>query len=57
MTWAGNIRHTAAEQALFDDPRSLSLSDPEFIKETAPLRAVEGLPPVSPVAPPAAAAP
>jgi mannan endo-1,4-beta-mannosidase len=52
MTWAGNVRHSNAVQALFDDPRSYSLSDPEFIKAFAPTRAAYGLPPMKPVAPP-----
>ncbi len=57
MTWAsdsGNLRHSDAVQALFDDPRSYSLSDPEFIKAFAPTRAAYGLPPQSPVLPPPA---
>ena len=53
MSWAGNARHSNAIQALFDDPRSLSWSDPEFGQATAPLRAVAGLPPVQ-ATPPAA---
>jgi len=52
MTWAGNVRHSDAVQSLFDDPRSYSLSDPEFIKAFAPTRAAYGLPPLKPVAPP-----
>ena len=44
MTWAGNIRHSDAVQALFDDPRSFSLSDPAFIKAFAATRAAYGLP-------------
>jgi mannan endo-1,4-beta-mannosidase len=50
MTWAsdsGNIRHSDAVQALFDDPRSYSLSDPEFIKAFNPTRAACGLPPLT----------
>jgi mannan endo-1,4-beta-mannosidase len=52
MSWAGNPRHSDAVQALFDDPRSYSLSDPEFIKAFAPTRAAYGLPPMKPVMPP-----
>src|ERR1017187_1732164 len=48
MSWAGNVRKSAAGQALFDDPRSYSLSDPEFIKSFAPTRAAYGLPPLKP---------
>jgi len=55
MTWAGNPRHSDAVQVLFDDPRSYSLSDPEFIKAFAPTRAAYGLPPMKPVLPPPAA--
>ena len=55
MTWAGNPRHSDAVQALFDDPRSYSLSDPEFVKAFAPTRAAYGLPPMKPVLPPPAA--
>ena len=47
MTWAGNIRHSDAVQALFDDPRSFSLSDPAFIKAFAATRAAYGLPPLT----------
>jgi hypothetical protein len=53
MTWAGNVQHSGAVQALFDDPRSYSLSDPEFIQAFAPTRAPCGLPPLKPVPPPA----
>jgi mannan endo-1,4-beta-mannosidase len=52
MTWAGNPRHSDAVQALFDDPRSYSLSDAEFVKAFAPTRAAYGLPPMKPVLPP-----
>ncbi len=55
MTWAGNPRHSDAVQALFDDPRSYSLSDAEFVKAFAPTRAAYGLPPMKPVMPPPAA--
>jgi len=48
MNWAGNIRKSDAVQALFDDPRSYSLSDPEFIKAFAPTRTADGLPPMQP---------
>jgi mannan endo-1,4-beta-mannosidase len=54
MTWAGNVRHSGAVQALFDDPRSYSLSDPAFIEAFAPTRAAYGLPPLKPVAVPSA---
>ena len=54
MTWAGNPRHSDAVQALFDDPRSYSLSDPEFVKAFASTRAAYGLPPMKPVMPPPA---
>jgi len=47
MTWAGRIRHTDAEQALYDDPRSYSLSDPAFRQSFAPTRAALGLPPLA----------
>ncbi len=55
MTWAGNPRHSDAVQALFDDPRSYSLSDAEFVKAFAPTRAAYGLQPMKPVMPPPAA--
>jgi len=48
MTWAGNVRHNDAVQTLFNDPRSFSLSDPDFIKAYAPTRAACGLPPLDP---------
>jgi mannan endo-1,4-beta-mannosidase len=51
MSWAGNVRHSDAVQALFDDPRSYSLNDPAFIKAFAPTRAAYGLPPLKPVTP------
>ncbi|MGC9944060.1 MAG: glycosyl hydrolase [Verrucomicrobiota bacterium] len=51
MSWAGNIRHSDAVQALFDDPRSYSLSDAEFIKAFALTRAAYGMPPLSLPAP------
>jgi hypothetical protein len=54
MTWAGRVRHSDAVQALFDDPRSYSLSDPEFIEAFAPTRAAYGLPPMKPMMPPPA---
>jgi mannan endo-1,4-beta-mannosidase len=46
MSWAGDVRKSDAVQALFNDPRSYSLSDPEFIKAFAPTRAAYGLPPM-----------
>jgi len=54
MSWAGNVRRSDAVQALFDDSRSYSLSDPEFIKAFAPTRAAYGLPPLNPTVPPPA---
>ena len=54
MSWAGNVRRSDAVQALFDDSRSYSLSDPEFIKAFAPTRAAYGLSPLNPVVPPPA---
>ena len=54
MSWAGSVHHSDAVQALFDDPRSYSLGDPEFIKAFAPTRAAFGLPPLKPVTPPTA---
>ena len=54
MSWAGNVRKSDAVQALFDDPRSYNLSDPEFIKAFAPTRAAYGLSPLNPTVPPPA---
>jgi mannan endo-1,4-beta-mannosidase len=48
MSWAGSVHHSDEVQALFDDPRSYSLSDPEFIKVFGPTRAAFGLPPLQP---------
>jgi mannan endo-1,4-beta-mannosidase len=48
MSWAGNARKSGAMQALFNDSRSYSLSDPGFIKAFAPTRAAYGLPPMNP---------
>ena len=54
MTWAGmGGGRRGAEgpnpmQALVNDARSWSLSDPDFIKATAPLRKASGLLPVAP---------
>jgi hypothetical protein len=54
MSWAGNVRRSDAVQALFDDPRSYSLSDLGFIQAFAPTRAAYGLPPLKPIVPPPA---
>jgi mannan endo-1,4-beta-mannosidase len=51
MSWAGDVTWSAAVQALFDDPRSYSLSDPSFIQAFASTRAAFGLPPLKPLAP------
>jgi len=54
MTWAGmGGGRRGAEganpiQALVNDPRSWSLSDPGYLKAIAPLRTASGLPPVAP---------
>lgn len=53
MCWAGRPRKSNAVQTLFDDPRSYSLSDPEFIQAFAPTRAAYHLPSLQPVLPPA----
>jgi len=54
MQWAGmegRAESTSnAVQALFDDPRSYSLSDPGYRRAITPVRAVAGLPPLPPVA-------
>jgi mannan endo-1,4-beta-mannosidase len=48
MTWAGMVRNTARKQydALFKDPRILSLEDPAYADVMAPYRKACGLPPV-----------
>jgi mannan endo-1,4-beta-mannosidase len=50
MTWAGMVRaggtNNPAVQALFNDPRSLSLNDPGYREGIAPIRAASGLPPL-----------
>lgn len=48
MTWAGMVRNTTRRQydALFADPRVLSLEDPAYAEVTAPYRAACGLPPL-----------
>jgi len=49
MLWAGMVRSGPACEpirALYDDPRSWSLSDPGYRQAIAPLRAVSGLPPL-----------
>jgi mannan endo-1,4-beta-mannosidase len=57
MTWAGMARGRGAGatnnavQILVNDPRSLSLTDVEYIKGTASVRAAAGLPPLRPAAP------
>jgi mannan endo-1,4-beta-mannosidase len=59
MTWAGMVRGRGAGatnnavQILVHDPRSLSLTDAEYIKGTASVRAAAGLPPLRPAAKPA----
>ena len=51
MSWAGDVHHSDAIQTLFDDPRSYSLSDPEFIKSFEKTRAACGQPPLKPSLP------
>jgi len=57
MTWAGmGGGRRGAEgpnpiQALVNDPRSWSLSDPDYVKAITPLRQASGLPPVPPAPP------
>jgi hypothetical protein len=50
MLWAGmagrNPDAGKAVQALVNDPRSLSLNDPEYLKGIAPIRAASGLAPL-----------
>jgi hypothetical protein len=50
MLWAEMVdaRPAAAEamHALVDNPRSLSLDDPEYVKGIAPIRAASGLAPL-----------
>ena len=52
MLWAdmvGKDPHaTQAVKTLVDDPRSLSLDDPEYIKGIQPIRAASGLPALNP---------
>ncbi len=54
MLWAdmvGKDPHaTQAVKTLVDDPRSLSLDDPEYIKGIQPIRAASGLPALNPQA-------
>jgi hypothetical protein len=50
MTWAGMGGGRRTEgvnpmRTLVDDPRSWSLSDPDYVKAIAPLRLASGLPP------------
>jgi mannan endo-1,4-beta-mannosidase len=51
MSWAGMGRGGTNEsvRALYNDPRSWSLSDPAYIEATAPIRAASGLPPLPPM--------
>ena len=51
MLWAVDARRMAVTtnslmRALVNDPRSLSLDDPEYIEGIAPIRAASGLPPL-----------
>jgi hypothetical protein len=39
-------------QTLVNNPRSLSLDDPEYVKGITPIRAASGLAPLPPVSPP-----
>lgn len=51
MTWSGMVRPGATNspvRILVNDPRSLSLSDAEYIKGIAPIRTASGLPPQRP---------
>ena len=53
MTWAGMGARRPTEgvnpmQTLVNDPRSWSLSDPDYIKAITPIRIASGLPPVPP---------
>jgi len=64
MTWAGMGGRRGPEgpnpiQTLVNDPRSWSLSDPDYVKAITALRKASGLPPVSPTqrTPPSAPAP
>jgi mannan endo-1,4-beta-mannosidase len=54
MQWAGmegrGESTSNAVQALFNDPRSYSLSDPGYRRAITPVRTVAGLPPLTPVA-------
>jgi mannan endo-1,4-beta-mannosidase len=61
MTWAGMGGGRRTEgvnpmQTLVNDPRSWSLSDPDYVKAIAALRISSGLPPVAPTAPTASPA-
>jgi mannan endo-1,4-beta-mannosidase len=54
MSWAGMRSGTNENvRALYNDPRSWSLSDPAYVEATAPIRAASGLPPVPEVLKPA----
>ena len=50
MLWAGmggrNPGASKAMQTLVNDPRSLSLNDPAYLKGIAPIRAASGLAPL-----------
>ncbi len=55
MLWAEMVSTKPADveamRTLVNNPRSLSLDDPEYLKGIAPLRAVSGLAPLPPAAP------
>jgi mannan endo-1,4-beta-mannosidase len=57
MLWAGMVGTgpdaSKAMHTLVNDPRSLSLDDPEYVKGIAPIRAASGLAPLSPASQPA----
>jgi hypothetical protein len=56
MTWAGmggGRRGANPIQALVNDARSWSLSDPDYVKAIVPIRTASGLPPVPPAPQPA----
>jgi len=44
MTWAGMVGTNDAVRAVFNNPRSFSATDPDFVKATVPIRAASGLP-------------
>ncbi len=54
MLWAGMVRGGPSSEpikALYDDPRSWSLSDPGYREAITPVRAASGLPPLKPAVP------